>query len=67
MTGVLTQIATAFGALVGLGLVWFGLQALIRRFFPSMSAGGEDPFRSRFGCGGCAGGACDTDEPTGSR
>lgn len=67
MTGVLSQIATAFGALVGLGLVWFGLQAFIRRFFPSMAADGEDPFRARFGCGGCAGGACDTEEPAGTR
>jgi hypothetical protein len=67
MTAVLVQIATAFGTLVGLGLVWFGLQAFIRRFFPSMAAGGEDPFRSRFGCGGCAGESCDTEEPARTR
>lgn len=62
MTGMITQIATTFAALVVLGLVWFGLQLFIRRYFPSMSTNGEDPFRSRFGCGGCAGGACDTEE-----
>ena len=62
MTAVLLQIVTAFAALVTLGLVWFGLQAFIRRFIPSMGVHGDDPFRSRFGCGGCAGGTCDTEE-----
>jgi len=62
MTAALVQIATTFATLVALGIVWFGLQSVIRRYFPSMGADGEDPFRSRFGCGGCAGGACSTDD-----
>lgn len=66
MTAMLSQIAVTFGVLVALGFLWFGLQAGIRRFVPALAPDGEDPFRARFGCGGCAGGSCDPDEPAGS-
>jgi hypothetical protein len=64
MIDIAIQIALTFGVLVSLGCLWFGLQLLVRRFFPAMASATGDPFRARFGCGGCHTGACDPgDEP----
>ncbi len=59
----LLRLGITFTGIVTLGLVWFGLQAAIRRWVPSMlPPDGGDPFRARFGCGGsCATGECGTD------
>lgn len=59
----IARLAVTFGGLAALGLLWFGLQAAIRRWVPSMlPPDGGDPFRARFGCGGsCSTGDCGTD------
>lgn len=62
----LLRLGLTFGMIVTLGGLWFGLQSFVRRYFPSMAAGpGEDPFRARFGCGGCHGAECSGDSRQG--